>query len=154
MIIGKSGIPMLKKGYPTMSDKYNVIGGTLVGNEKVEFGQLVKHSDTAGYYEAAKGNTNLAGFVLATNVKVADWNEDIAYTYPGEAFNLLLNGYIAVELKSDVTEANIKANAKVYVTDAGEITTEESSNKELEGCVFTGVHEKHGKKIIAEILVK
>ena len=77
LIIGKAGIPMFKVGYPTVSDKYNITGGTLVGETPVKFGDLVKFSATKGYYEAITAAVTvdeIAGFVLATNVKLAtEW---------------------------------------------------------------------------------
>lgn len=162
LIIGKSGIPMLKKGYPTVSDKYNVAGATLAGNTPIEFGQLVKYSDAnPGYYEAITAQVTvdkIAGFVLATNVKLQEWNSEKVYTYPSEAFNLLVNGFMAIEVKSDATLANIKANAKVYVDlTNGTLTTSDKTSVtivELPNVVYTGVYEKHGDTILAEILVK
>lgn len=154
MIIGKNGIPMLKVGYPTVSDKYNVVGGILTGNSAVTFGQLVKYTNTPGYYELANNNANIAGFVLATNVKMANEFDSDVYTLPGETFNLLLNGYIAVDLDAEAVDTNILPNKSVYVTSAGKITTEEVSNTKLENCVFTGIYEKHGEVLVAEVLVK
>ena len=69
LIIGKSGIPMFKVGYPTVSDKYNITGGTLAGTTPVKFGDLVKFSAAKGYFEAITGTVtvgDIAGFVLAT----------------------------------------------------------------------------------------
>ena len=104
LIIGKSGIPMFKVGYPTVSDKYNITGGILAGNTAVKFGDLVKFSSTKGYYEAITSTVTLAnipGFVLATNVKLAtEWpgTDESVKVLPGEAFNLVLPGsYLAIE---------------------------------------------------------
>lgn len=162
LIIGKSGIPMFKVGYPTVSDKYNVTGGTLVGNTAVKFGDLVKFSSTKGYYEAITSTVTLAdiaGFVLATNVKLAtEWpgTDESVKVLPGEAFNLVLPGsYLAIELDSTAVEANVKANAQVYAIPAtGKCTTVSASNLALPGVVFTGMVEKHGEAIVAEIYVK
>ena len=162
LIIGKSGIPMFKVGYPTVSDKYNVTGGILAGNTAVRFGDLVKFSSTKGYYEAITSTVtlaNIAGFVLATNVKLAtEWpgTDESVKVLPGEAFNLVLPGsYLAIELDSTAVEANVKANAQVYVIPAtGKCTTVSSSNLALPGVVFTGMVEKHANKLVAEILVK
>lgn len=162
LIIGKSGIPMFKVGYPTVSDKYNVTGGTLTGENPVKFGDLVKFSTTKGYYEAITSTvtlTDIAGFVLATNVKLAtEWpgNDESVKVLPGEAFNLVLPGsYLAIELDTTAVEANVKANAKVYAIPAtGKCTTESASNLELPGVVFTGMVEKHGETLVAEIYVK
>lgn len=162
LIIGKSGIPMFKVGYPTVSDKYNVTGGILAGNTAVRFGDLVKFSSTKGYYEAITSTVTLAdiaGFVLATNVKLAtEWpgTDESVKVLPDEAFNLVLPGsYLAIELDSTAVEANVKANAQVYAIPAtGKCTTVSASNLALPGVVFTGMVEKHGEKLVAEIYVK
>ena len=159
-LIIKDKIPMFKVGYPTVSDKYNVTGGTLTGTKSVHFGDLVKFSTTKGYYEAISATVtiaDIAGFVLATNVKLAnDWPATEVAVNPGEAFNLVLPGsYLAIELDSTAVEANVKANAQVYVIPAtGKCTTVSSSNLALPGVVFTGMVEKHANKLVAEILVK
>lgn len=162
LIIGKSGIPMFKVGYPTVSDKYNVTGGILAGNTAVRFGDLVKFSSTKGYYEAITSTVTLAdiaGFVLATNVKLAtEWpgTDESVKVLPDEAFNLVLPGsYLAIELDSTAVEANVKANAQVYAIPAtGKCTTVSSSNLALPGVVFTGMVERHGEALVAEIYVK
>lgn len=162
LIIGKKGIPMFKVGYPTVSDKYNITGGTLTGETPVKFGDLVKFSDTKGYYEAITGTValkDIAGFVLATNVKLAlEWpaTDSSVKVLPGEAFNLVLPGsYLAIELDSTAVEANVKANTQVYAIPAtGKCTTVAGSNLALPGVVFTGMVEKHGTALIAEIYVK
>ena len=162
LIIGKSGIPMFKVGYPTVSDKYNITGGILAGNTAVRFGDLVKFSSTKGYYEAITSTVtlaNIAGFVLATNVKLAtEWpgTDESVKVLPGEAFNLVLPGsYLAIELDATAVEANVKANAQVYAIPAtGKCTTVSASNLALPGVVFTGMVEKHGDALVAEIYVK
>ena len=162
LIIGKSGIPMFKVGYPTVSDKYNITGGILAGNTAVKFGDLVKFSSTKGYYEAITSTVtlaNIAGFVLATNVKLAtEWpgTDESVKVLPGEAFNLVLPGsYLAIELDATAVEANVKANAQVYAIPAtGKCTTVSASNLALPGVVFTGMVEKHGDALVAEIYVK
>lgn len=161
-LILKDKIPMFKVGYPTVSDKYNITGGMLAGTAPAKFGDLVKFSATNGYYEAITGAVTLAdiaGFTLATNVKVAeDWPATKVQINPGEAFNLVLPGsYLAIELDAGAREVNIKANKPVAVILAsGKCTTEvaTSTAPALPGVVFTGLFEKHGDKIVAEIYVK
>lgn len=162
LIIGKSGIPMFKVGYPTVGDKYNVTGGTLAGTAAVNFGDLVKFSTTKGYFEAITGAVTLAdiaGFVLATNVKLATefpGTDESIKVLPGEAFNLVLPGsYLAIALDSTAVEGDVKANAQVYAIAAtGKCTTVKGSNLALPGVVFTGMVEKHGDTLVAEIYVK
>lgn len=166
LIINKS-IPMFIKGYPTVSDKYNVAGATLeTGSTAVKFGDLVQYGDTKGYFKAiAAGDiaadtivTKVAGFVLATNVKLnEEWPEGQVQVNPGEAFNLALgNTFMAVELVSTAVEADITANASVYVTANGELTTstDGAAVGALTNVVFTGLSEKHGETLYAEIYIK
>lgn len=168
-------IKMMITGYPTVSDKYNVAGATLTGDTPVKFGDLVKLSDTKGYFEAIKTGDitedkflKIGGFVLGTNVKLNEtWPEGQVQVNPGEAFNLLVSGFMAVELAEHALEEDIVANGEVYVTADGKITTLNDSNAvedsegndiALYGVVFTGTYENQGTaenpKLIAEIFVK
>lgn len=161
MLIIKDKIQSLMKGYPTVSDKYDVAGATLTGTTPVQFGELVKKSATKGYFEsAASGITNvneLGGFVLATNVKLAqDWPGTTVQVNPGEAFNLFVKGFMAIELDSAATLSQITANSEVCVILAnGKVTTSDKYNngtiEVLPGVVFTGTYEEVGGKILAEI---
>lgn len=160
-LIIKNALPKFKVGYPTVSDKYNVTGGVLAGGTPVKFGDLVKFSTTKGYYEAITGAVTvdeIAGFVLATNVKLAlDYPGTKVETLPGEAFNLALPmSYMAIKLDSTAVEGDIKANKQVYAIPAtGKCTTVSASNLALPGVVFTGEYEKGGDdSIIAEIYIK
>jgi len=119
MII-KDKISMLRKGYPTVSDKYNVAGGILqTGSADVPFGELVAYDSQVGYYKAATsvtGVADIAGVVLATNVKLSGvWPDEnqAGLVKPAEAFNLMLDGYIAVELDDSVETETVAAVAAV-----------------------------------------
>lgn len=162
LIINQS-IQKMIPGYPTVSDKYNVAGGILSGSTAVKFGELVKVSGTAGYFEPAAGATdvaNIAGFALATNVKLAEgFPGTVTQVNPGEAFNLMINGFIAAELDADATVAKVTPNAKVYIILAtGKLTTADKAETtkvvELPGYIFTGVVETQGTAKVAEIFVK
>lgn len=162
LIINKN-IPMLKAGYPTVSDKYNVAGAVLAGTASVSFGDLVKFSTTKGYYEKATAMTavtDAAGFVVATNVKLnMTYGGENVVTVPGEAFNLLVNGFMAINLDAGATVANIKPNATVAVTLAtGVCTTNDKVSGStvvlLPNVYFTGTYEMHGTTVCAEIYVK
>lgn len=158
-LIIKDKIPMFKVGYPTISDKYNIAGATLVGSTPVKFGDLVKFSSTKGYFEAITSDVtidDIAGFVLATNVKLAeDWPAKTVQVNPDEAFNLVLPGsYLAIELDSTAVETDVKGNAVVYaIPSTGKCTTVKDGNIALP-VVFTGAVEKHGTALVAEIYVK
>lgn len=160
-LIIKNALPKFKVGYPTVSDKYNVTGGVLAGETPVKFGDLVKFSATKGYYEAITGEVTvdeIAGFVLATNVKLAlDYPGTKVETLPGEAFNLALPmSYMAIKLDLTAVEGDIKANKQVYVIAAtGKCTTVSASDLALPGVVFTGEYEKGSdNSITAEIYIK
>lgn len=163
-LIIKDKIPMFMRGYPTVSDKYDVAGGVLTGANAVQFGDPVKFSTTKGYFEKGTGMAainELAGFVVATNVKLAnEWPGQTVQTQPGEAFNLLVKGFIAVELANTAVVANIAANKAVAIVLAtGALTTSGVATAvDIPNCVFTGLYENHGTasapKYFAEILVK
>lgn len=159
MIINKK-IPMFKRGYPTMSDKYNVTGGILAGSTPVPFGSVVVTSDTPGYFEAPDGIADVkdvAGIVVATNVKLAEnWPGTIVQVNPNEAFNLLINGFIAVKLASTATVGQISANAAVAINASGEFTTANDTKVgDLPNTVFTGLYETQADgSVLAEIYVK
>lgn len=161
-LIIKDKIKQLMRGYPTVSDKYNVEGGVVEGDTPLAFGDMVAYGSTTGYYKKAtalKSVDEIAGFVLATNVKLEDtWcgENKGPVTYPGEAFNLFMNGFIALSLKSDATVAQIKNGAKVAVVLASaELTTADklaaSTIVELPGYEFTGIYEKQGATLLAEV---
>jgi len=171
LIIG-SKIQALMTGYPTISDKYDACGGYLSGTANVKSGELVKKGTNAGEYEAigdagVAGVANVAGFVLATNVKVpagypAEANPE---TKPGEVFNLLLRGGIAVEV-DDVTglveggivymkkHSSTTALTKVLTAVSTNNTALVINGKEVR---FTGVYEDHGTstnhKYVAEVIL-
>ena len=119
MII-KDKISMLRKGYPTVSDKYNVAGGILQsGSADVPFGELVAYGSQVGYYKAAtsvEAVGDIAGVILATNVKLSGvWPDEnqAGLVKPAEAFNLMLDGYIAIELDDSVETETAVAVAAV-----------------------------------------
>lgn len=164
-LIIKDKIPMFIAGYPTVSDKYNVKGGILDGEKAIKFGQLVQYGEEPGHYEAvetgaisATGDaaSAIAGFALGTNVKVADWDNGTVEIKVGEAFNLLIDGFIAVPLAATAKNEDIIENAAVHVTADGEATTSTDSGAKdtLPGAVFTGMYEIHGTTIVAEVYIK
>lgn len=169
-LIIKNKLPQLIKGYPTVSDKYNVAGGILDNSSaSVGFGDLVAYSSITGYYTKAVGTSlpsaGLAGLVVATNVKLlTSWADPTAAveTKPGEAFNLLLDGYIAglVEITSN-TYTNIVPNGQVYykvgssAADAIVLADSSVGTAALTGYVFTGVYDVvDATHVLAEIRVK
>lgn len=109
-LIIKDKLQALIAGYPTVSDKYNVAGGILAGTDPVLFGELVKVTGTPGYFEKAENLTavtEIGGFALGTNVKLAqDWPGNGVRYNPGEAFNLMINGFIAAELDANASVEN------------------------------------------------
>ena len=162
-LIIKDKIQALMKGYPTVSDKYDVAGAVLDGSTAVKFGELVQYGNTAGYFKAAAGAsaiTDIGGFALATNVKLAqDWPGTTVQINPGEAFNLLVKGFMAIELDSSADPDYITPNAQMCVIlSTGKVTTADQYNAStapyLPGVVFTGTKELQGSTYVAEIYVK
>lgn len=147
LIIGNK-IKKFMVGYPTESDKYNAAGAILSGSSAVKFGDpLMWDSATQnadGYYVKKAASTvtaaNFAGFALATNVKLADGFSGTAVeTVPGEALNLLVNGYIAVDIAAETSiKSSILPGAKLYITSAGGLTLIATSNVDT-GYVCTGL---------------
>lgn len=131
-LIIKDKIAQLKKGYPTVSDKYNVQGGINEGPDALHFGDLIAYGTTTGHYvKLAKKDTitvdKLAGICLATNVKLAnkypgDSNASVE-TLESEPFNLLVRGFVAVAIKDADYETALK-NYKDTMADP-EATAEE-----------------------------
>lgn len=167
-LIIKDKLQKMIKGYPTVSDKYNVLGGISEDSSNaIKFGDLVMFGSTTGYYKKAvslSAVTAIAGFALGTNVKLAEgFASDEVQINKGEAFNLLKDGYIAIELDAGATEAQIVPNAKVAVILAtGKVTTidkEDSSEQtpttlELPGVVLTGEYETQGSNFVVEAYVR
>ena len=155
MII-KDKLQMLMKGFPTVSDKYNVLPAVLDGTAPVNFGDVVVYSTTDGYYTKPATITaaaEVAGFVVATNVKVPEnYPGTTIQVNPGEAFNLLRSGYLAIELDSGAVDANVAAGKGVAVLPSGKITTAGVSTAiALTNVTFTGTKETVNGKRYAEI---
>ena len=155
MII-KDKLQMLMKGFPTVSDKYNVLPAVLDGTAPVNFGDVVVYSTTDGYYTKPATITaaaQVAGFVVATNVKVPEnYPGTTIQVNPGEAFNLLHSGYLAIELDSGAVDANVAAGKGVAVLPSGKITTAGvSAAIALTNVTFTGTKETVNGKRYAEI---
>lgn len=169
LIINKN-INMLMKGFPTVSDKYDVAPAVLTGDSTVEFGDLVQFADATNegtYFKSAVGAASvsaIAGFVLGTNVKLNEtWPEGNVLVNPGEAFNLLAKGFMAIELDSEATATSITANSPVAVILAtAKCTTSDkladTTIVALPNVYFTGTYENRGTtaapKYYAEIYVK
>lgn len=166
-LIIKDKIQALLKGYPTVSDKYNVQGGVLSGKE-AKFGDVLKFTGTDGVYEVAANATKveeIAGILLATNAKTPHEYpaENPISVMPGEAVNLMVCGFVAVPVAADATPEEIKPGKGVAITLAtGVLTTAEKANAStivvLPGWEFTGVLENKGteqaKDLVAEIVIK
>lgn len=159
-LIIKDKLPMFIVGYPTVSDKYNITGGLLSGTQSVKFGDLVMFDGT-GYFKKVENASDvkaIAGFVLATNVKVAEgFATNVVQVNPGEAFNLVLPGsYLAVEVAGASAVSDIPVRGQVYVklADGTLDVTSDTGIVALPGVEFTGAAELHGTKVVAEIYVK
>lgn len=155
-LIIKNKIQELMQGYPTISDKYDVAPAVLEGATAVKAGAPVTLGSTAGRYKAcAAASDVVAGFVLATNVKLPDTypasTQDQTYV-SGDAFNLMFKGFLAVPVDSEATEANIANGKKVALLAGGKITTSgTASATDIPGAYFTGCTEVVGGVRLAEI---
>lgn len=160
-LIIKDKLQKMFAGYPTVSDKYNVAGGILTGSTPIHFGDLVKHTSDPGYFEPAtslSGVSDIGGICLATNVKLNEtWPAGNVQVNPGEAFNLLINGFVAMQLDSGATTSYVAPNAQVCVILAtGKLTTSDKYSsgtiEYLPDAVFTGTYDSTLK--IAEVYIK
>ena len=155
-LIIKNKIQELMQGYPTISDKYDVAPAVLEGDTAVMAGAPVTLGSTAGRYKACAAATDVvAGFILATNVKLPN-------TYPastqeqtyvsGDAFNLMIKGFLAVPVDSSATADNIANGKKVALLAGGKITTSETASAtDIPGAYFTGCKETVRGVRLAEI---
>lgn len=154
-LIIKNKIQELMQGYPTISDKYDVAPAVLEGTTNVVVGAPVTLGTTAGRYKACTTAADVvAGFVLATNVKVS-------MVYPaagvqeyaaGDAFNLMFKGFIAVPLDAGATPGNIANGKAVAMLAGGKLTTTgTASATDIPGAYFTGCKEVINGVTIAEI---
>ena len=145
-------------GYPTVSDKYDVGPAVLEGSASINPGDVVMYGSASGSYLPASSltvMTQVAGIALATNVKVPSTYPaplgPVPYQ-PGEAFGLLVRGFVAVACDTTAVSTNIKEGAIVYLTAAGKVTTVSSSNIETPWR-FTGIQETKDSVIVAEIVL-
>lgn len=158
LILGKDGIQKLMVGYPTVSDKYDVGPATVEGANPVYPGDVVMFGSAEAVYKPAASIDSMrkvAGIAIATNVKTP-------MTYPapqgpvpfqeGEAFGLMVRGFIAVALDANAVLADAKEGAPVYITSAGKLTTVSTSNVDT-GWKFMGITELHGSTKVAEIVL-
>lgn len=163
-LIIKKEIQKLLKGFPTVSDKYNVQGGLLGGSTEGKFGDVLVFSGVQGEYEVATAVSaaeEVAGILLGTNVKLANqYPAGPSYevvTKPGEAINLMLSGFVAVEVDTPTLTEMVEGKP-VAITAAGKLTTADvASSIELPKFTFTGIYENHGTvaapKYVAEVHV-
>lgn len=154
-LILKNKLPELMQGYPTISDKYDVAPASVASTQVGEIlaGQAVALTTAAGVYTAVDASTTIgqiAGFVLATNVKVPGTYPAPATTQAytaGQAFNLMIKGFIAVPVKLGDAETISNGDA-VYIMIGGDFAgtltvsghTEASvTATQLPGAFYTGL---------------
>lgn len=164
-LIIKNKLQSLMRGYPTVSDKYDVAPAVLEGDTAVKAGAPVALTSVAGRYTAVGSSTTIsqiAGFVLASNVKVPNVypasTDDQTYV-SGEAFNLMIKGFIAVPVTLASAETITNGQAAYIIiggASAGMITvsghTETGGTAtQLPGAYFTGETEVVNGETLAEI---
>lgn len=159
----KDKLRQLQLGYPTVSDKYNVKGGMLTGKDTGEFGDILIYSGVTGYYELAKTNglnsvDDIAGILLATNVKLATYGKNEVITEQNEGINVFLDGYIALKVRTN--KANILEGKKLAIDlRNGELRTQEDADEieivTLQNYILSGISEEIETGIyIVEVNVK
>lgn len=150
-LILKDKIPYLMKGYPTVSDKYDVRGATLSStSEEGHFGDVVKFNGDGFFTIASTTNTiakatDVAGVLLATNVKlITDFfngsSMNVA-TKSGEAFNLMTKGFVALEVKSGTDLTTLKEGLQVGLTTDGKVELTTATGAVAMPWYFTGITE-------------
>lgn len=158
-LILNTHIKKLMKGYPTVSDKYNVSGGVLGGEKSIEVGTVLALTSADGVFEPATAETEvskIAGVALAPNVKLTDiWSGDRrTLVHPGEAVNLCFEGLFAVEVEAEEA-AKIIPGAKVGWAEGKLVVFEEPAEGEeatsvaIPGWFFTGCTEG----VLAEVSI-
>lgn len=152
-LILKDKIPSLMKGYPTVSDKYDVRGATL-SSESTEghFGDIIVYdTENAGFFKVAEtitSETDVAGVLLATNVKlITDFFNGSSMnvtTKPGEAFNLMTKGFVAMKLidnDGELSKLTIGENVGVSYIGAGVCATTTERAVSMSNWYYTGTSE-------------
>lgn len=149
-LIIKESLKKMMKGYPTISDKYDVEGGVNRGSQKIYFGDLVCFTTDliAGQYIDAAETTataaNIAGICVAENVKLVTeypGQSKDATIEPGEAVTLMTRGFIAIAYDTAYTTVAVQANVPVYYDTTKHLFTADSSKVPVAGAVFTGAIE-------------
>ena len=164
-LIYGSNVPKLQLGYQTEVNNKGVKGGTIAGNTPVPFGAVVAYGNETGFYTAVTNQTSggaIAGFALGTLISVpSDYPASDATSYkPGQAFNLMVKGSLAVEIANIAGVTNVSnivegADLYVHLTD-GNLTTyvnaADTTNypnyAKVEGAKFTGIYEDQGTNTV------
>lgn len=159
-MILKDKLPLLAKGYPTISDKYNVRGATLASTSADGvFGDFVKFASNGLFSVVTEKNTiadakEVAGVLLATNAKTCTdflgGRTAKVYTKAGEAFNLLVDGYVALECSSDEDLTAIVEGDDAKLTADGKVSKTGTIDC---GYKFTGVTYTEGETKLAEVVI-
>lgn len=161
-LIIKDKISALMKGYPTVSDKYDVRGATLASTSaEGHFGDVVKYNGDGFFTVANSTNTvtkttDVAGVLLATNVKViTDFFKGSSMnvaTRAGEAFNLMVKGFVALEVKTGTDLTTLKEGLQAGLTADGKLELSTASGAVVMPWYFTGITETLGDgTLLAEV---
>lgn len=161
-LILNQSLKKLTKGYPTRTAKEQVEGGIVASTSaNILPGNVICFTSTAGEFTATFDATKIAGIALATNVKlVTEYpgeSKDAPFC-PGEAINLMISGYIAMELDSSLytvaADGTVTFDASIVegaaATTDGEKITAVGAQTGF-NAVFTGVVEYNNGKGLAEI---
>ena len=163
--IYKDRVPELIKGYPTRVNTNDIYEGRLSSDSSEGvFGDVVLFADKGFYKVADTTNTitsasQIAGVIQATNVKL-----DMTYgggvasevkTEKGGAFNRLVKGFIALEVKDKTDPSTLINGALVGLTSDGKVELSTAEGAVATTWLFTGVTcTDDSGRLLAEVEVK
>lgn len=155
MIINRA-LPKLKKGYPTSTDKYSVRGATLNAETGVVHGgDLIEYVGDESFKKvtATTNVEDIAGVCLSSLTRVVNGltGDGIASWGAGDTIDLVVGGFIAIEVDESVDLSTIKENGKVYF-DEGKILA--TGTDAIENWRFTGVTDTVDGVKLAGVLIK
>lgn len=164
-LIYKDRVPELIKGYPTRINTDDIYEGRLSSDSSEGvFGDIVLFADK-GFYKVANATdtitsaSQIAGVIRATNVKLdTTYGGGIASEVKiekGGAFNRLVKGFIALEVKSDTDLSTLVNGALVGLTSDGKVELSTAEGAVATEWRFTGVTSTdESGRLLAEVEVK
>lgn len=157
-LIINTKLTQLKKGFPTTTDKYTVRGATLnAASADVGNGDLIEYVGDGSFKKASATTTvaTLAGVCLRSLTHVVNGltgTGEVVHK-AGDTIDLVVGGFICVEVAASVDLDDITENAPVRLLN-GTLVVDSSSGTQIPGWYFTGTKEQVGGKKLAGIVIK